>query len=138
MKSLFAFVMGLILSNTASAQEEILSSILNFQNGAIKAELTWIDKAPTAGPESKLQVQWLNAQNEAIELDGDFRVVLFMPDMGHGSSPTKIAKLDTNPGLYRVSKIYFTMPGLWEVRVTHRPANAAPETQALTLIVAGP
>ncbi|MGZ5280076.1 MAG: FixH family protein, partial [Pseudobdellovibrionaceae bacterium] len=135
MKNLIVMALGFIVSATAVAQEAETAAVISFQNGAIKAELTWLDSPPTAGPESKLQVQWLNAQSEAIELDGDFRVVLFMPDMGHGSSPTKIAKLDTAPGLYRVSKVYFTMPGLWEVRVTHRPANAAPETKALALII---
>ena len=45
-----------------------------------------------------------------------------MPAMGHGSSPTTTArKLDTSataiPGVFETSKIFFVMPGKWEVWV---------------------
>lgn len=41
-------------------------------------------------------------------------VVLWMPSMGHGSSPTQVDRLDT--GTYRASNVYFVMPGQWEIR----------------------
>jgi hypothetical protein len=41
-------------------------------------------------------------------------VILWMPGMGHGSSPTQTTRLDV--GTYRVSKVFFIMPGQWEIR----------------------
>ena len=41
-------------------------------------------------------------------------VVLWMPSMGHGSSPVTVTRLDT--GTYRASSVFFTMGGDWEIR----------------------
>jgi hypothetical protein len=41
-------------------------------------------------------------------------IELFMPAMGHGSSPVKIKKLAD--GEYDVSDVYFIMGGTWEIR----------------------
>ncbi len=41
-------------------------------------------------------------------------VVLWMPSMGHGSSPTVVHPLDL--GTYRASNVFFVMPGDWEIR----------------------
>jgi hypothetical protein len=139
MKNIFATTVCLffvsVFAAPALAQVEASeAATLSYQGGNLKAVLTWLPQYPAVvGPESKLQVQWLNGAEQATDIQGDFRVVLFMPTMGHGSSPTKIAKL-TEPGLFQVSKIYFTMPGIWEIRVTFRPADGStPETQTLTL-----
>ncbi len=43
------------------------------------------------------------------------RVKLWMPEHGHGSSPTQFAEI--SEGCRVVSKVNFTMPGEWEVRV---------------------
>lgn len=40
---------------------------------------------------------------------------LWMPSMGHGSSPLKIDKVDS--GIYRISRVYFSMPGDWEIHI---------------------
>jgi len=42
------------------------------------------------------------------------RLVLWMPSMGHGSSPTEVNRLDT--GTYRASNVFFIMPGEWDLR----------------------
>jgi len=49
-------------------------------------------------------------------------VKLWMPDMGHGSSPVKIAQAtDASgagiPGVYNVTDVYFVMGGHWEIWV---------------------
>lgn len=41
-------------------------------------------------------------------------LVLWMPSMGHGSSPTTLTKLDI--GTYRVTNVFFIMPGEWEMQ----------------------
>lgn len=42
-------------------------------------------------------------------------VVLWMPSMGHGSTPVEVTKIKT--GEYEASNVFFIMPGEWEVRV---------------------
>lgn len=49
-------------------------------------------------------------------------VKLWMPDMGHGSSPVKIAQAaDASgaalPGVFNVTDVYFVMGGHWEIWV---------------------
>ena len=41
-------------------------------------------------------------------------LVLWMPSMGHGSSPTTVTRLDV--GTYCASNVFFIMPGEWEMR----------------------
>jgi hypothetical protein len=41
-------------------------------------------------------------------------VVLWMPSMGHGSSPITVEKIA--PGIYRAKKVFFNMKGDWEVQ----------------------
>lgn len=42
------------------------------------------------------------------------QVILWMPGMGHGSTPTQTYQLDT--GTYRVTDVFFIMPGEWDIR----------------------
>ena len=49
----------------------------------------------------------------ASEIPGAPQVVLWMPSMGHGSTPTVTEKLDT--GTYRVKDVFFIMPGDWDI-----------------------
>ncbi|MEO5971119.1 MAG: hypothetical protein ABIQ95_14415, partial [Bdellovibrionia bacterium] len=49
-------------------------------------------------------------------------VRLWMPSMGHGSSPVSLSpSLDSNgviiPGVYEVTQVYFVMRGKWEIQV---------------------
>lgn len=41
-------------------------------------------------------------------------ISIYMPSMGHGSSPVKISSLSS--GVSEISKVFFFMPGAWEVR----------------------
>ena len=47
------------------------------------------------------------------DLPNDLHIYLWMPDMGHGSSPVKIKKLGS--GEYEVTNVYFIMGGGWEI-----------------------
>ena len=49
-------------------------------------------------------------------------VKLWMPSMGHGSSPVKLdhakdAGHADVPGVFEVTHVYFVMPGDWEIHV---------------------
>lgn len=41
-------------------------------------------------------------------------VVLWMPSMGHGSSPVTVETIA--PGIYRAKKVFFNMKGDWEIQ----------------------
>jgi hypothetical protein len=41
-------------------------------------------------------------------------VILWMPSMGHGSSPVAVETIA--PGIYRAKKVFFNMKGDWEIR----------------------
>lgn len=45
----------------------------------------------------------------------DLGVQLWMPSMGHGSSPVSIRR--DGVGFFSVTKVYFIMPGDWEIRI---------------------
>jgi hypothetical protein len=49
-----------------------------------------------------------------IDISGP-TVMLWMPSMGHGSSPVTVERLST--GVYRASRVFFTMKGDWEIHV---------------------
>lgn len=51
---------------------------------------------------------------ELLDSDGTMAVVLWMPDMGHGSSPVTVEKIEV--GTYRASKVFFSMNGQWEIQ----------------------
>ena len=49
---------------------------------------------------------------------GAISVILWMPGMGHGSSPVSVEQL--GPGEYRARDVFFTMRGEWEIRFQRR------------------
>lgn len=53
-------------------------------------------------------------------------VKLWMPDMGHGSSPTALEFADDQ--CIKVSKVNFMMPGMWEVQVIYKDGSIARST----------
>lgn len=65
--------------------------------------------------------------NVASDLPGEFKIFLWMPTMGHGSSPIAIKKLGT--GLYDLSRVYFTMDGLWQLRIQLKSGTTVLEEQ---------
>lgn len=52
----------------------------------------------------------------------DLTVALWMPDMGHGSSPVTLTQFGVNK--YKVTQAFFIMPGHWEVRVNFKLEGA--------------
>ncbi|MEQ1722575.1 MAG: FixH family protein [Pseudobdellovibrio sp.] len=48
-------------------------------------------------------------------------VQLWMPSMGHGSTPVTVEKIKA--GEYRASDVFFIMPGEWEIRIQLKDAQ---------------
>lgn len=96
--------------------------------------LTWYwEKKPTSSQPGSLIFK-IFRQNQfdqtPIELDTLQvpEVVLWMPGMGHGSSPTQTTLLDV--GTYRASNVFFIMPGQWEIRFSVKE-NDQPNSKQL-------
>ena len=128
MKALF-FSLPLFFLAAFSAKAEDLS----FADGALLARTQWV-RGPGSPEESVLRVQFADAGGASVDPAG-FRVQLWMPDMNHGSSPTRIEALNGGDGArivgaYLVRNMYFTMGGFWEVRLTVKFADGRQETRA--------
>lgn len=85
------------------------------QSDAVCLDAVW-EKYPTESTFGTLLViaRSLGTEHLVTEFTDDLRVTLWMPSMGHGSSPVKVVRLQ--PGLYRIEKVFFNMRGDWEVR----------------------
>lgn len=93
--------------------------VTQFQGSGHCVELTW-EKAPTEGTYGIFTLKiWrpseLDKTPVLIDLPENPKVILWMPSMGHGSSPVTVEKIDV--GSYRVSQVFFTMGGDWEIRI---------------------
>ena len=98
-------------------------------------------------PQTQLCVkaEWLTGPNSSeanvlvITLDGDSSVyddmsaLLWMPSMGHGSAPVQITRLSATQ--FKISNVYFIMPGDWEVRLTLKRSGQTVDQAALVLMV---
>jgi len=111
---------------------------LAFANGTVHLEASWM-QGPRSPEESVLRLEWKAGDSRSpAEPPGTFRVSLWMPDMGHGSAPTRVQSLldehgQPLVGAYRASNLYFTMGGTWEVRVTLKYAGGKEETRAFRI-----
>ena len=68
-----------------------------------------------------LRANRLDGSALPLDLEGTASVVLWMPSMGHGSTPTQTKQVDI--GSFRATQVYFVMPGEWEIRFQFRQAE---------------
>ncbi len=81
---------------------------------ALSLEIQWL-KGPRFYDESSLILFIKDSKGELIDFSDEFEFQIWMPTMGHGSSPVKIQKL--SQGIYKIIDIYFIMPGYWELQI---------------------
>lgn len=94
--------------------------------------LSWYwENKPTAKQAGSLifKIYRLN-EFDKTSIPVDFKqspdVVLWMPNMGHGSTPTQTTPLDV--GTYRASNVFFIMPGDWDIRFLVKDENDITKT----------
>lgn len=80
-------------------------------NPDVCAHIGHMSSFTTAG-EAQFVAHIQAPQNQQVS---DVKIELWMPDMGHGSRPVAVRQFGVNK--YHVTKAYFMMAGLWEVRV---------------------
>jgi hypothetical protein len=140
MRAFISTIILLCFTHLNLAQADSHNSHLVFKNGALHAHLNWLT-GPFVEKESVLQIHWMNpANHQPTALDGTFTVTLFMPEMGHGSSPTTITASTDEKGLprlgvYNISQMYFLMTGQWQVNINVKYTDGSEETQTLNVTV---
>lgn len=145
MKTLIASILLLAaapFSHANACEEHPQMTHLKFAKGKIHVHATWV-QGPRSPGESILRLEWKNGtDHSAIEPPGSFKVVLWMPDMGHGSAPTKIQQVVDEiqqplVGVYAVTNVYFTMGGKWDVNVKLKYDDRTEETQTIKVELGG-
>lgn len=93
------------------------SEVLKFKKTDSSFVISWVD-GPKRGMSKFIMKTW---KNEIGTMNGPYQdlpktlnVFIWMPSMGHGSSPVKLKKI--NDGEYEVSDVNFIMGGKWEVK----------------------
>lgn len=72
------------------------------------------DETPATGKANSLSMYFSTTNSPDVILPKqDVAVSLWMPSMGHGSSPVKIS-IDAN-NVFRITEVYFIMPGDWQI-----------------------
>ncbi len=101
------------------------------------ASISWI-VPPSASDEGAMSLKFWSAggspQGPYVDLPDTLSVVLWMADMGHGSSPTRIRRMAL--GVYEVSRMYFVMNGDWQLKI-QRKRGATVVDEAIQMIHIG-
>lgn len=102
--------------NLAAAPQAQGSCSLVLTQSQLCIDLVW-DNLPTNNDTGSFHLLFYQQNNTSVRLDPPYTlaVQLWMPSMGHGSSPVKIQKRDT--GIFDVTNVFFVMPGEWEIRI---------------------
>lgn len=141
MRFVFAFVALMSLSQFACAQPNYQDAQplakeskpgtdacpLYFKTEDLCANYAWIAK-PTEDDMGSFRLNfWKRADSQPADPTLTLKVILWMPDMGHGSSPVKLTKQAV--GQYLVENVFFSMRGDWQIRFQLRNAQAVTEEQ---------
>jgi len=97
------------------ADDFVIPLVKLSRDGELAAALIEANPSPPAKGSNTWTVELTDADGNPV-VDQDVSAVLFMPEHGHGSSPTTVTP-GANPGEYDISRITFTMGGVWEVRL---------------------
>ena len=92
---------------------------LYFEKSQLCASISWRGEVTDQGENSFELKFWSSTEGTKdgpyTDFDGTAAVQLWMPSMGHGSSPVTVTSVAR--GHYSVTRVYFIMPGDWDVRV---------------------
>lgn len=93
------------------------SEVLAFKKTNSSFVISWVD-GPKRGMSKFIMKTWKNdlgtMNGPYQDLPKSLNVFIWMPSMGHGSSPVRLKKI--NDGEYEVSDVNFIMGGKWEVK----------------------
>ena len=125
-------------SSGAGQQSAGVKASCEIQFSNSKYCLSWFwENKPTSTAEGSLifKIYKLNAFDQtAVLLDSAElpQLVLWMPSMGHGSTPSVVRRLDV--GTYRATEVFFIMPGEWDLKFQIKTGSEVTD-EALVQIV---
>lgn len=123
-------------SSSLEDQVENQKQICSFSfTGAVScAKISW-EKTQTEDETGTFVLQFGNLDSNKNLVAKDptqiLQVRLWMPSMGHGSSPLTVSK--TSLGVYRVEGVWFSMPGNWEIQVKLQDENGVVSESSFAL-----
>ncbi len=128
MKVLGTGVMGIFLGVAllgARPAQADAACPLEFKKLKQCASIEWISQ-PSTEREGAFTIRfWSKASGKPApryeDPKGTLVARLFMPTMGHGSSPTRIVPHET--GVFDVQKLRFMMPGHWDLHIELKKAS---------------
>lgn len=105
------------ISNDGFSIQNLEDCELRFEQSRLCLLWRW-EKKPTESDVGVLVFKTvrpnkLDGSSLPQDVDGDVEVVLWMPSMGHGSTPTQTDRIDT--GSFRVQEVFFVMHGEWTI-----------------------
>jgi hypothetical protein len=103
---------------------------LSFPSNGLCASLTW-ESGPSGDDENSFTLRFFDGSGAARDADAEVYAQLWMPAMGHGSSPVLVAAQGS--GVYSVTRVFFIMPGTWDLRVQLK-RNGQVVEQAVTQV----
>lgn len=117
-------------------QESVADCNSTFTSSGLCLSWYW-EKKPTSSQMGSLifKTYRLNTLDQTpieVDLNSTPQVVLWMPSMGHGSTPSQTVRVDE--GTYRTSNVFFIMPGEWEIRIQLKSGAEVTDETRITLV----
>jgi len=105
-------------SGSVSGQELQADCSIQFQNSKICLMWRWESQPTNTVMGSLILKTYRLNQLDQTAVETDMTsipdLILWMPSMGHGSSPTSSERIDV--GTYRMNNVFFIMPGDWDLK----------------------
>lgn len=109
---------------------------IQFSVSGLCVEWQW-EQSPTASQPGSLQFRIYQLANDGTETAPDLSllpaVVLWMPSMGHGSTPVAVEKVTGSE--YRGSNVFFIMPGAWEIKFQFKNGDVVEDEAVVALTI---
>ena len=105
------------LNEESPANEVVGNQNLNAEGLPLNGEQLKIQPFWREGPfvlnQSRLLIVVTDFEGVPVSPELELKVMLWMPDMGHGSFPVDVVEIDE--GVFEAKEIFFTMPGYWDI-----------------------
>jgi len=110
---------------------------LSFPKSGFCAKIEWL-VGPNGDEENSFIVKFWDSstgttEGPFISPKDDVAVQLWMPSMGHGSSPVTVTR--DEPGVYKASRVFFVMPGKWDIRIKLMNTGSLVEQAINSLVI---
>ncbi len=127
-----------------NSEPQLADCTLAFPKQNLCASLTW-EKMPTDDETGTFTLRFWDpsvgtVNGPYVSPAQSVSAMLWMPSMGHGSSPIHVSpELDASgaaiPGIFNATGAYFSMPGHWQMRVQLKQDRQVVEEAKLDLNV---